>query len=188
MPSQVEVIIPTPGSRSNGALDGDGDDGRLHVAIVGGGITGLTLALALSARGVRYTVYERSAGPREIGAGVGLSANAERALHAANPRAHAAFKRVAAPNGEDAFQWVDGTADSLIYALPIGGDDGLADFQGCRRSDLLEELARLLKPEGGLRFGKTVDAVEDDESSDKVLLRFKDGTVAEADVGKQARN
>ena len=52
----------------------------LRIAIVGGGIGGLTLALALRQRGMRADVYEQSAVLAEIGAAVALSANATREL------------------------------------------------------------------------------------------------------------
>ena len=51
------------------------------VAVVGGGIGGLTLAIALRRRGVPVAVYEQAPEHREIGAGVALSANATRHLH-----------------------------------------------------------------------------------------------------------
>lgn len=166
---------------------------ELNVAIIGGGITGITLALGLSARGVRWTVYERAPALREIGAGVALSPNAERAIRILDPRAHAAFKRVAAPNGEDYFQWVDGTTDQLLFCLAIRGD-GPEAFEGCRRSDFLEELAKLIAEDeaqgnGQVKFGKAIDNIEDVEGEDededgRVILTFKDGTSAEADVGE----
>jgi salicylate hydroxylase len=53
----------------------------LHVAVVGGGIGGLTLAIALGQRGVPVAVFEQAPEFREIGAGVALSANATRHLH-----------------------------------------------------------------------------------------------------------
>jgi salicylate hydroxylase len=53
----------------------------MRIAIVGGGIGGLTAALALSQDAHEITVFERSAGIREIGAGVQISPNASRLLH-----------------------------------------------------------------------------------------------------------
>ena len=50
------------------------------VAIVGGGIGGLVLALALRERGISFEVYEQADGLREIGAAVALSANGTREL------------------------------------------------------------------------------------------------------------
>ncbi|RYP78139.1 hypothetical protein DL770_006929 [Monosporascus sp. CRB-9-2] len=180
------LLTGIPGLDGHNGKGNRGRD-RLQVAIIGGGITGLTLALGLEARGVAYTLYERAASLGEIGAGIGLSPNAERALRAIDPRAHAAFKRVAAPNSEDWFQWVDGKTDELLYRLWLGGRE--ERFQGCRRSDLLDELAGLV-PKERVRFGKRLDSItktgegeaKDGSGPGRLVLRFRDGTAAEADV------
>jgi salicylate hydroxylase len=52
------------------------------IAIVGGGIGGLAAALALLRRGIDVEVYEQAPELREFGAGVQLSANGTRVLHA----------------------------------------------------------------------------------------------------------
>src|SRR5258708_259546 len=52
----------------------------LRIAIVGGGIGGLTAALALRARGLDVTVFEQAEVLREIGAGVSIHPNAARLL------------------------------------------------------------------------------------------------------------
>lgn len=151
---------------------------RPRIAIVGGGITGLALAAGLQKRGVPFTVYERAAAFREIGAGIGISPNAERGLLALSPDALAAFKKVAMPNGEDYFQWVDGNnTGEVIFRLYLG--EGM--FQGCRRSDLAEELGKLVPPES-VRFGKHCQglAEEDDGTS---IITFSDGSTARADIG-----
>ncbi|KAI0134689.1 hypothetical protein BJ170DRAFT_212217 [Xylariales sp. AK1849] len=153
---------------------------RLHVAIVGGGITGVTLALGLQARGISFTIYERASCLKEIGAGVGFSPNAEATLRAMDPRVHAAYKRVATPNGEDYFQWVDGhRSDEIIYKLYLGQQG----FQGCRRSDFLDELVKMI-PRDRVHFGKQVEGVEqqEEEGNRRVRLKLGDGSVEEADV------
>jgi 2-polyprenyl-6-methoxyphenol hydroxylase-like FAD-dependent oxidoreductase len=48
---------------------------KLRIAIVGGGIGGLTLALALRQRGIEADVYEQAPELAEVGAAVALSAN-----------------------------------------------------------------------------------------------------------------
>jgi salicylate hydroxylase len=53
-----------------------------NVAIVGGGIGGLAAALALVRRGIDVDVYEQAPELRELGAGVQISANGVRVLHA----------------------------------------------------------------------------------------------------------
>jgi len=51
-----------------------------RIAIVGGGIGGLTLAVALRQRGMEADVYEQAQELAEIGAAVALSANSTREL------------------------------------------------------------------------------------------------------------
>ena len=53
-----------------------------RVAIIGGGIGGLTAAKALSRAGIETAVYEAAAELREIGAGVALHPNAMKVLRA----------------------------------------------------------------------------------------------------------
>ena len=53
-----------------------------RVAIIGGGIGGLTAANALSQAGIEVAVYEAAGELKEIGAGVALHANAMRVLRA----------------------------------------------------------------------------------------------------------
>ncbi|MBP0495461.1 FAD-dependent monooxygenase [Pararoseomonas indoligenes] len=55
---------------------------RLRILIAGGGIGGLTAALALLQRGFEVQVFEQASELREVGAGVQISANGSRALHA----------------------------------------------------------------------------------------------------------
>ncbi|MDB6177035.1 FAD-dependent oxidoreductase [Paracoccus sp. Z330] len=52
------------------------------IAIVGGGIAGLTAALAFAQRGARVTVHERAPAITEVGAGLQISPNAMRVLRA----------------------------------------------------------------------------------------------------------
>src|ERR1044072_1105810 len=56
------------------------DTHGLRIAIVGGGIGGVTLALALRQRGMTAEVYEQAPELAEIGAAVALSANSTREL------------------------------------------------------------------------------------------------------------
>ncbi|KAK3946951.1 hypothetical protein QBC32DRAFT_225207 [Pseudoneurospora amorphoporcata] len=158
--------------------------GPFHVAIIGGGITGINLALGLERRGIPYTVYERSPGFREIGAGIGFSPNAEEAMKLLNPDVYHAYKRTANPNGEDKFQWIDGLTDEVLYSLPVGKDG----FLGCKRSEILEEWGKLVPPHK-MQFNKTVEAVIIEPGDQgynnnpaaaggkKMLLKFTDGTV-----------
>ena len=53
----------------------------MDISIIGGGITGLTTALALQKMGIEATVYERSAVLNEVGAGILVQPNAMRVLN-----------------------------------------------------------------------------------------------------------
>src|SRR5258706_3940102 len=53
-----------------------------HILIAGGGIGGLAAALALINRGHDVDVYEQAPELKELGAGVQISPNGNRALHA----------------------------------------------------------------------------------------------------------
>ena len=156
----------------------------LDVAIVGGGITGVTLALGLLTRNIHARVYERASSFREIGAGIGFSPNAEWAMKVVDPRIHAAFKKVATPNASDWFQYVDGQHDGDDIRLLFQVYLGERGFEGCARSEFLDELAKLL-PDGAVEYKKNLDSVQvaDQPDSEKLVLKFGDGTTATADVG-----
>ena len=52
------------------------------VIVIGGGIGGLSAALALLRRGIDVDVYEQSAELKEVGAGIQISSNGTRVLDA----------------------------------------------------------------------------------------------------------
>ena len=54
----------------------------MKILIAGGGIGGLTAALALLRRGYEVEVYEQAAALTEVGAGVQISPNGSRVLYA----------------------------------------------------------------------------------------------------------
>jgi salicylate hydroxylase len=161
----------------------------LDVAIVGGGITGVTLALGLLHRGIKFKIYERADSLREIGAGIAFTPNAERAMQKLDPRIHQAFRKVATPNIEDYFVWVDGyhynrsdpdnTNEELVSKLYVGE----RGFEGCRRQDFIEELVKHI-PKEDVKYGKNLASVTDRGDGEKIVLGFRDGTTEEADVGK----
>jgi salicylate hydroxylase len=148
-----------------------------RVAIIGGGIGGLTAANALRRAGVEVSVYEAAGELKEIGAGVALHANAMRVLR---------FIGV-----EDAVRKVAGKTD---YAVTRDGITGriisktsrarFVELQGIEpatvhRADLLDVLAAAL-PEGTASLAKRCVSVESTGSS--AVARFADGSEAEADV------
>ncbi|KAH8159219.1 hypothetical protein CIB48_g9028 [Xylaria polymorpha] len=143
----------------------------LHIAIIGGGITGVILALALEKRGVSYTMYERAPAFTETGAGIGFSPNAERALKVVDPRVYEVYKKVASSTDyEDYFTWVNGKEDNEIVARLLIGID---EFQGGRRSDFLHAWSALI-PGARVKFGKEIETMLQKDDG-KVALKFRDG-------------
>lgn len=158
-----------------------------RIAIVGGGITGLTLALGLIRRGVSVCIYEQAQNFREIGAGIGFTPNAERAMELIDERIKVGFKRIATRNASDWFQYVDGyhekgadprtSEEKLLFRIYLGE----RGFEGCARSEFLDELVKLMDP-GVVEFRKRLRSIHEMEG-DGLRLEFEDGTMAEADAG-----
>lgn len=78
-----------------------------RIVIAGGGIAGLTLALALLKRNIPVTVHEQVASPAEVGAGLQLSANGTRCLFALG--LERAVRAIASePQGKEVRLWNSG--------------------------------------------------------------------------------
>jgi salicylate hydroxylase len=153
---------------------------ELRVAVVGGGIGGLVLALALRERGIRCEVYEQAEELREIGAAVALSANGTREL-----RRLGLGDRVEAvsvvPSALVIRRWDTG---AIVADHPIGRDGTYeatfgAPYYGVHRVALLQALADRLAGEG-LSLGRRCVGVEERPAG--VELHFADGASAAADL------
>jgi salicylate hydroxylase len=148
----------TRGARSMSSVAAN--DQPVEIAIVGGGIIGLILALGLIRRNVKVNIYEQARSFREIGAGVALTANAVRCMGMIEPGIVDALRAVATSNGDakepnDWLRWVDG------FTQPTDNDDenddreekllfkiyaGPRGFEGCHRAHFLDELIKLIPP------------------------------------------
>ncbi|KAF2996712.1 hypothetical protein E8E13_005642 [Curvularia kusanoi] len=160
------------------------DDG-FEVAIIGGGIVGLALAIGLLQRNINFKIYERYHDFREVGAGIAFTLNAERALKALHPSLHTAYRNVAAQNDEDNFYYLDGyhhTEDNpdhedTMLKLYLGE----RGFEGCRRPDLMNEMVKLI-PEDYVELGKDLVSATESDDNGRIQMVFKDGSTATADV------
>jgi salicylate hydroxylase len=83
------------------------------IAIVGGGIGGLAAALALLRRGIDVTVFEQAPELQEIGAGIQISANGTRVLHALGLAGDLARVQVI-PTGKEIRLWSTGQTWKLF--------------------------------------------------------------------------
>src|SRR3954451_4518351 len=114
----------------------------LRVAIVGGGIGGLSLGLALRERGVTADVYEQAPELAEIGAAIALSANATREYARLGLLDELAADSTL-PTELIYRHWRDG---SRIASHPVGDDNAYvnrfgAPYFGIHRADLQKTLS-----------------------------------------------
>jgi salicylate hydroxylase len=168
---------------------------HLPIAIVGGGLGGLALAIGLLRHGVKVHIYEASPAFSEIGAGVTFGVNATSALHLIDPRLFQGFMRHATFNSDPKR---DSTFMSIRWGMDERKQDGhkAGDFayhQGARRQHqgdlaghatggrihrarLLDEMVALL-PEDTTTFSKAFQSIEE-VGSGMLKLRFTDGSTA----------
>lgn len=160
-----------------------------ELAIIGGGIAGLMLAIALHKRNIRATIYEQAAEFGEIGAGVGISRNAIKAMELIDRSVLGAFNIVATRNKWETkkstwFDFMDGMSDvhaSRLEPLFAMVDPGVGQ-NAVHRARFLDELTKLL-PRDCAQFNKRLSHLMDDRlTTGKMLLKFEDGCVAEADA------
>jgi len=149
-----------------------------RVAIIGGGIGGLTAANALSQAGIEVAVYEAAAELKEIGAGVALHANAMRVLRAIG--VEDGVRKVAGRS-----EWAvtrNGKTGRVISKTSRTQQAAAFGVQGAtvHRADLLDVLADALPP-GLVTLGKRCTRVEPDGAT-AAVARFADGSEIEADV------
>ncbi|MEV5747367.1 FAD-dependent monooxygenase [Actinoallomurus sp. NPDC052308] len=148
------------------------------IVIAGGGVGGLTAALALGKAGFEVTVYEaHPVADADIGAFLTLASNGMVALaqlDAARPVAEAGFPLTA-------LRLTDGTG-AEIAVRPLGGhDDPLTRYRCLLRAELCAVLrAEALRRGIPIRHGKRLVAAAEDATG--VTARFGDGGTARGDL------
>ncbi len=143
------------------------------VTVVGGGIGGLTAALALTRVGCRVTVLERFDGPGDGGSGITLFPNGLAGLDAIGAGPAVRAVGTAPPAGGGGLRLPTGRVVVDASTLPA-----VTDLYAFHRSELHAALRSLL-PAGVLRTGVEVVAVR--AEGDRVLLTAADGTRDVAD-------
>jgi salicylate hydroxylase len=148
----------------------------MRIAIVGAGVGGLSLALALRERGMEAQIYEKTNELREVGAAVYLAANASRFMErfGLGP----AFSDVSwEPTG---LIFRDGR-DGHVIGRHAGTESGVfgAPGWGIHRADLQQILADDVGRDR-IHLGKEITAYT--QEGDEVTIDFADGTQVQADL------
>jgi salicylate hydroxylase len=150
-----------------------------RIAVIGGGIGGLTTALALLARGLDVEVYEQAARLGELGAGIQISPNGTRILHALGLEKALATIQVRPLRKEirhwrtgRTWNWYDlGATTQQRYGFP---------HVLLHRGDLhtmLVDAVRRLKPDTIHLTRRCIDVTQDDEHAQ---VRFENGETMRA--------
>jgi salicylate hydroxylase len=150
----------------------------MRVAIVGGGVGGLTAAAALSRKGIECVVYEQAPALSSAGASLQLGPNALRLMDDLGLLERLREIGVR-PDAVDFVRWTDG---SLLLHTPLGA--AMEEHFGAPqldfyRPDLHRVLFDALAP-GTVMLGVTVTAVEHNDAV--VTLELSDGSRVQSDV------
>lgn len=147
-----------------------------QVLIVGGGIGGLTLALAMLHRGWSVKVFERAASLQPVGAGLAIWANAVRVL--AHLGVRDALMRHARPGASMAMRSWQGKP--LISADPAKIERLLGEQSiVIHRADLVQLLIDELPSDAFYLNAQVVEITQDEQYAS---LRLADGRVFQGDL------
>jgi 2-polyprenyl-6-methoxyphenol hydroxylase-like FAD-dependent oxidoreductase len=146
------------------------------IAIIGGGIGGLTAAVALARRGLDAEIYEQAPALEEVGAGVGLWPNAVRALERIG-----LVDKVGQLAGTVARQGLKRPDGTWLMYLPteLMQNRWGAGFTVVHRAELQALLAAQLDP-ASIHCGARCTGIRD--TGKAVTARFEDGREVNTDV------
>jgi salicylate hydroxylase len=152
----------------------------LRVAVIGGGIGGLTMGLALRGHGITAEVFERTPELCEVGAAISLTANSLRLLDRLG-LGESLEKASVEPTEAIHRGWRN---DERISAHPIGLGNAYrkrfgAGYLGMHRAVLQQTLSQALSADR-LHLGR--EAVQLAEIPDGLRVEFADGTHYDADI------
>ncbi|KAI1789079.1 FAD/NAD(P)-binding domain-containing protein [Ganoderma leucocontextum] len=151
---------------------------KLRVAIIGGGMGGLVLALCLKKYGpeVHFDIYESASELTEVGAGIGVF-----------PRIWTIIKELGIEDELLTIQGTQGRQGSGFWMRK--GDEGstmdvveFPEFHTFHRSILQQLLANHLDAGDRIHFSKRLASYSETSSTEPITLNFKDGTTATCDL------
>ncbi len=150
-----------------------------RIVVIGGGIGGLALALALLERGLDVEVYEQAPELKEVGAGVQISSNGTRVLYALG--LEDALARVAVtPSRREIRHWQTGETWNWFELGAATRERYGTPHLMFHRGDLHGILAGAIrrKKRDAITLGRRCAAVT--QNPDDAEIRFDDGTLVTA--------
>lgn len=150
----------------------------MRILVVGGGIGGLTAALALRQSGFDAHVYEQARVLREVGAGVQTSPNAVKVLHGLG--LEESLRAVAVvPLSIDSRDWQTGEVLGRVPLAEAALARYGAPYYHLHRADL-HDLLRAALGDEQISLGAACVGVE--QEGRQVIVHFEDGRSATGDV------
>jgi salicylate hydroxylase len=159
-----------------------------NIAIIGGGIAGLTCALALAERGFHSTIFEQATALKEVGAGIQLSPNAVKPFEK--------LGLMSAINGfasaPRAIKIYSGRSGKPIVQLPLGQTIEKqfgAPYLSVHRADLQKALAQACErsPKIATNLGAQIERVPLENGKADILGDFFDLVIAADGVNSKLR-
>ena len=152
-----------------------------NIHIIGGGIAGLTAALALRKYGFAVTLFEQSGQFGEVGAGITIGPNASRVLLALGlGEKLAPYTWTPRHAGVLHFK----TGEQISYALR--GENYVSEFGApfwhIHRADLLQVLVDVLSQDPGVEFRLGHKLTGISQTDEKVNCEFANGGAVSCDV------
>ena len=149
-----------------------------RIAIIGGGIGGLTAAAAFRARGYEIDVYERAGSLSEVGAGIQIGPNGVRVLYEMGFKPQ--LDQFAFTNPD----FISVTFDTAVYRLTESLSSSSVEKYGvpyltAHRADLYNLLAADV-PDKNVHANASCTGVAN--HGDIAVARFEDGREIEADI------
>ena len=154
------------------------DLSRKRIAVLGGGIGGLTSAIALARRGAQVEVLEQAPAITEIGAGVQISPNGAVVLRALG--LGGALERIG--TRAQAVELRDYRAGRRVLRLDLTQAAAGGDYLFLHRADLIGALATVARAAGvGLRLSHEAVSVRHD-STGRPSVRTQSGALIRPDI------
>lgn len=147
-----------------------------EITIVGGGIGGLTLALALQKKGIDFQLFEQANSFEALGYGLQLSPNVVRVLHNLDIKkslakiSHRCF----------GFELRSFKSDHILAQWQLHSD---VPYYQCRRADLHQLLFNSLENKNNIHFSQCLESYSQKDNQVYLKFRHQEPIITKALVG-----